>query len=88
MLKFLERSIVQKSQTGCGSELLFYYLNGIALNNNVALLYIIKFRPSDNLLIKRKLQTIKFGFIFIFSTIKSIPISIQKPDNNRITNQI
>ena len=88
MLKFLERSIVQKSQTGCGSELLFYYLNCIALNNYVALLYIIYFRPSDNLLIKRKLQTIKFGFIFIFSTIILIPISIQKPDNIRITNQI
>jgi hypothetical protein len=69
-------------------SIILLYLNCIALNNNDALLYIIKFRPSDNLLIKRKLQSIKFGFIFLFSTIKSISISIQMPGNSRITNQI
>ena len=38
--------------------IILLYLNCIALNNYVALLYIINFRPSNNLLIKRKLQSI------------------------------
>jgi hypothetical protein len=64
--------------------IILFYSNCIALNNYFALLYIIKFRPSDNLLVKRKLQSITFGFILI----KSIPISFQMPDNIRIQNQV
>ena len=71
--------------------IILLYLNCIALNNNnAALLYIIKFRPSY-ILNERKLsnQSIKFGFVFLFSAIKSNPILIQMPpDNVRNQNQV